>query len=154
MNVTASQPVPPHPDAASTPFLSPHVPWLHAFPCAPPGLGDVYSCGWNAEGQLGHGVAPHCCMEPRLVEAITAPVAQARQLPGSCRVPCACVAWPVRWFGPGVCTLPDAHTLHPASLTRSVHSGADLGPFIRRASLSCHSGAVQRCGRRCRTKLA
>ncbi|GAX80618.1 hypothetical protein CEUSTIGMA_g8053.t1 [Chlamydomonas eustigma] len=33
-------------------------------------LGDVYSCGWNSDGQLGHGDL-QVCLEPQLVEALT-----------------------------------------------------------------------------------
>lgn len=36
-------------------------------------LGDVYSCGWNGEGQLGHG-GTKASTEPALVEALTATV--------------------------------------------------------------------------------
>ena len=38
-------------------------------------LGDVYSCGWNGEGQLGHG-GRGACTEPTLVEALTATVSK------------------------------------------------------------------------------
>ncbi|KAG1670012.1 hypothetical protein FOA52_011168 [Chlamydomonas sp. UWO 241] len=38
-------------------------------------IGDVYSCGWNSDGQLGHG-GSSCCMEPVLVEGLTEEVAK------------------------------------------------------------------------------